>query len=120
MASANAGLAVPEKILKRSSFTPFSQLSPSNDSKQQVTRESAQNCTQGESGNADGQTTNAVLRTRAYLFRETLSQTKDRSCGNPTAARRALAGLGNTPNTAEPLPASKASDAPAWSKARLI
>jgi len=45
MASANAGLAVPEKILKRSSFTPFSQLSPSNDSKQQVTRESAQNCT---------------------------------------------------------------------------
>src|SRR5258707_2890779 len=57
---------------------------------------------------------------RVYLARETVSQTKVWSCGNPTAARRALAGLGKTPNTAEPLPASKASEAPPWSKSRLI
>src|SRR5437763_908980 len=57
---------------------------------------------------------------RAYLSRESVSQTKVCSCGNPTAARRATAGLGNIPNTAEPLPASEASVAPFWSKARLI
>src|SRR5258708_17571746 len=57
---------------------------------------------------------------RAYLSRETVSQTKVWSCGNPTAARRANAGLGKTPNTAEPLPASEASEAPLWSKTRLI
>src|SRR5205085_10018237 len=57
---------------------------------------------------------------RAYLSRERVSQTKVWSCGNPTAARRAIAGLGKIPNTAEPLPASEASVAPFWSKARLI
>src|ERR1700756_3291778 len=49
-----------------------------------------------------------------------VSQTKVWSVGNPTAARRANAGLGKTPNTAEPLPASMASAAPARSKALLI
>src|SRR5712692_11827213 len=57
---------------------------------------------------------------RAYLSREIVSQTKVWSCGNPTAARRAIAGLGKTPNTAEPLPASEASAAPLWSNSRLI
>src|SRR5205807_2761431 len=57
---------------------------------------------------------------RAYLSRERVSQTKVWSCGNPTAARRAIAGLGKIPNTAEPLPASEASVAPFWSKPRLI
>src|SRR5260370_26756132 len=57
---------------------------------------------------------------RAYLARETVSQTKVWSCGNPTAARRAIAGLGKTPNTAEPLPASEASAAPSWSNSRLM
>src|SRR5437763_15813684 len=57
---------------------------------------------------------------RAYLSRESVSQTKVCSCGNPTAARRAIAGLGKIPNTAEPLPASEASVAPRWSKTRLI
>src|SRR6202158_5556781 len=57
---------------------------------------------------------------RAYLSREIVSQTKVWSCGNPTAARRAIAGLGKIPNTAEPLPASEASAAPLWSNSRLI
>src|SRR5712692_1186788 len=57
---------------------------------------------------------------RAYLSRETVSQTKVWSCGNPAAARRAIAGLGKTPNTAEPLPANEASAAPLWSNSRLI
>src|SRR6266403_1412628 len=49
-----------------------------------------------------------------------VSQTKVRSHGNPAAARRAIAGLGKTPNTAEPLPASEASAAPLWSNSHLI
>ena len=69
---------------------------------------------------AAGHTTIAIFIFRAYLLREIVSQRKAWSCGNPTTARRAFAGLGNTPNTAEPLPASKASDAPAWSNARRI
>src|ERR1700693_3306095 len=65
-------------------------------------------------------TTRALFTARRYLSREIVSQTKVWSCGNPTAARRAIAGLGKTPNTAEPLPASEASAAPLWSNSRLM
>src|ERR1700730_13510528 len=57
-------------------------------------------------------TTHALFTARRYLSREIVSQTKVKSCGNPTAARRAIVGLGKTPNTAEPPPANEASAAP--------
>src|SRR6478672_4304291 len=119
MLSASGTFAVPVKILKRSSCTKRYS-APCQHTRPTKIKSGHLVCTRKRCGEQGARDYNAPLTMRAYLSREIVSQTKVWSSGNPTAARRANAGLGKTPNTAEPLPASEASAAPARSKALLI
>src|ERR1700682_3122835 len=85
--SANGTCAVPENSLKRSSSTKrallqFSCSLLANFSYSMDTADAAAQ-----------RTTRALLTARRYLSREIVSQTKVKSCGNPTAAPRAIVGL---------------------------
>src|SRR5215472_8482222 len=135
MLFAKSGFAVPEKILNRSSCTlplpsrSFAARSQAHGREYSVKKAKRAdttglsfplfNCRLFDFLRRDAakvqrrrERLNAPWTRRAYLSREMVSQTKVWSCGNPTAARRAFAGLGKKPITAEPLPASKASVAP--------
>ena len=90
MASARAEFAVPQKTLNLPSPKDFPQV---------VTRHP---------------------KAWPYFSLERVSTTKTESSGNARAARRACAGFWNTPNTADPLPASAASAAPRLSNPARI